>query len=166
MGRRFSFAPSDRKMNPCTPPFFAATTDEDLRLRFFAPLKERGHAFVARLTQLDYARAMAFIALDESSGRDARRCAPACRCKPRERRICRSCAIRHQRTRPRLAVDANDHRIRPCRRSDNLEGQVLSENTTMLTMCREFGFDISDDPHDPHTYIVKLSLAAAPKQAD
>jgi acetyltransferase len=49
--------------------FFAGISAEDLRLRFFAPVKQFTHAFIARFTQLDYARAMAFIALDESSGR-------------------------------------------------------------------------------------------------
>ena len=42
-------------------------TLEDLRLRFFAPLKSFSHAFLARLTQLDYAREMAFIAIEEGS---------------------------------------------------------------------------------------------------
>ena len=41
---------------------------EDLRLRFFAPVKDFSHAFIARLTQIDYARAMAFVAIDEASG--------------------------------------------------------------------------------------------------
>ena len=50
------------------PPFFAAVTQQDLRLRFFAPVKEFSHAFIARLTQIDYARAMAFIAIDEATG--------------------------------------------------------------------------------------------------
>src|SRR5262249_45143743 len=49
-------------------PFFANVTEHDLRLRFFAPVKDFGHVFVARFTQLDYARAMAFIAIDEPSG--------------------------------------------------------------------------------------------------
>jgi acetyltransferase len=39
-----------------------------LRLRFFAPMKEFSHEFIARLTQLDYARAMAFVAFDEATG--------------------------------------------------------------------------------------------------
>ena len=43
-------------------------TPEDLRLRFFAPVKEFSHAFIARFTQIDYARAMAFIAIDEATG--------------------------------------------------------------------------------------------------
>ena len=41
---------------------------EDLRLRFFDLIKEFSHPFLARLTQLDYARAMAFVAFDETSG--------------------------------------------------------------------------------------------------
>ena len=53
---------------PLYGPFFARVTPQDLRLRFFAPVKEFSHAFIARLTQIDYARAMAFIALDETSG--------------------------------------------------------------------------------------------------
>ncbi len=41
---------------------------DDLRLRFFDSIKEFPHSFLARLTQIDYARAMAFIAIDEASG--------------------------------------------------------------------------------------------------
>ena len=50
------------------PDFFRQVSADDLRLRFFAPVKDFGHAFVARLTQIDYARAMAFIAISESTG--------------------------------------------------------------------------------------------------
>src|SRR5258707_798806 len=39
----------------------------DLRLRFFDSIKEFSPQFIARLTQLDYARAMAFIAIEEAS---------------------------------------------------------------------------------------------------
>jgi acetyltransferase len=41
-----------------------------------------------------------------------------------------------------------------------IEGQVLSENTTMLAMCRELGFAISSDPQEPDTCRVKLPLGA------
>ena len=44
--------------------FFKRVSDEDLRLRFFAPVREFSHAFLARLTQIDYARAIAFVAID------------------------------------------------------------------------------------------------------
>jgi acetyltransferase len=39
-----------------------------------------------------------------------------------------------------------------------IEGQVLSENTTMLAMCRELGFSISPDPSDPDACVVKLAI--------
>src|SRR4029453_2460124 len=48
--------------------FIKHVTMEDLRLRFLAPMKHFSHEFIARLTQLDYARAMAFVAFDEASG--------------------------------------------------------------------------------------------------
>lgn len=39
----------------------------DLRLRFFGAIKDFSHPFLVSLTQLDYAKAMAFIAFDEAS---------------------------------------------------------------------------------------------------
>ncbi len=42
-----------------------------------------------------------------------------------------------------------------------IEGQVLKENTTMLTMCRELGFSIVSDPHDRGSYLVGLELKPA-----
>jgi acetyltransferase len=41
-----------------------------------------------------------------------------------------------------------------------IEGQVLKENTTMVTMCRELGFAVAGDPHDAGSYLVSLELAA------
>src|SRR5262249_56024657 len=37
---------------------------EDIRLRFFAPMKEMSHTFVARLTQIDYDREMSLVATE------------------------------------------------------------------------------------------------------
>ena len=41
-----------------------------------------------------------------------------------------------------------------------IEGKVLRENTTMVTMCRELGFTVVGDPHDSGSYLVGLELAA------
>ena len=46
-------------------------------------------------------------------------------------------------------------------RSENLkhiEGQALPENTSMLEMCRELGFEISEDPRDRTVKLVRLKL--------
>jgi acetyltransferase len=41
---------------------------------------------------------------------------------------------------------------------DRIEGQVLSENTTMLRMCAELGFHMERDPTDPTITLATLSL--------
>jgi acetyltransferase len=41
-----------------------------------------------------------------------------------------------------------------------LYGSVLAENTGMLKMCRELGFNISHDPEDSTVYLVTLDLAS------
>jgi len=37
-------------------------------------------------------------------------------------------------------------------------GQVLSENSTMMAMCRELGFSVVSDPGDASMCVVKLSI--------
>jgi acetyltransferase len=48
--------------------FMAAESQQDLRWRFFAPVKELDPALLVRLTHIDYESAMAFIALNEKTG--------------------------------------------------------------------------------------------------
>ena len=60
-----------RPIKPDDEPFIrdllVHVSKEDLRLRFFDSIKEFSHSFIAKLIQIDYARAMAFIAFDEAS---------------------------------------------------------------------------------------------------
>ena len=67
-GSRVTVRPMRPEDEPMVDGFFKRVSAEDLRLRFFHAMKEFSHAFIARLTQLDYARAMAFVALDPASG--------------------------------------------------------------------------------------------------
>jgi RimJ/RimL family protein N-acetyltransferase len=43
-----------------------------------------------------------------------------------------------------------------------IHGQVLAENTTMLTMCAELGFTVADDPAEAGVMAVSLDLARLP----
>jgi acetyltransferase len=139
--------------------FFQQVSAEDLRLRFFAPVRDFSHAFLARLIQIDYARAIAFVAIDAVTG--------------------------EMMGAVRLHADANHEsgEYAILMRSDlkglglgwelmclmiewakaeglqTVEGQVLRENTTMLDMCRRLGFEIRNDPHDADIKIVKLPIA-------
>ncbi|TAJ29238.1 MAG: GNAT family N-acetyltransferase, partial [Reyranella sp.] len=46
--------------------FTRRLTPEDVRMRFFGPIREMSHEMAARLTQIDYDREMAFLLLDGS----------------------------------------------------------------------------------------------------
>jgi acetyltransferase len=39
-----------------------------------------------------------------------------------------------------------------------IDGDVLSENTVMLAMCRDLGFEIANDPVEHDVYHVRLML--------
>jgi len=51
------------------PDFLAAVTAEDMRLRFLAPMRALRRELIGQLTQLDPARAAAFVALDDATGK-------------------------------------------------------------------------------------------------
>jgi acetyltransferase len=43
----------------------------------------------------------------------------------------------------------------------SLFGEVANENTTMLAVCRELGFDVTNNPREPGISSVSLNLAPA-----
>ena len=49
---------------PLITAFGARLSADDMRLRFFGPLREISHEMAARLTQIDYDREMAFLLFD------------------------------------------------------------------------------------------------------
>ena len=138
--------------------FLEKVTSEDLRLRFFAPVKDFSHPFLARLTQLDYARAMAFAALDVTTGEllgVVRLHADANHEKAEY-----AVMVRSDLKGRGLGWTLMELMIRYARSEGlrNVEGQVLQENIMMLRMCRELGFRIADDPTDGTVKIVSLQL--------
>ncbi|KLK91539.1 GCN5 family acetyltransferase [Microvirga vignae] len=140
--------------------FFEKITPEDLRLRFFAPVRDFSHTFLARLTQLDYARAIAFVAFDEETGgmMGAVRVHADANHETGEYGILLRSDLKGLGlgwTLMRLMIEwAKVEGLH------EVEGQVLRENSTMLDMCRNLGFSIKIDPDDPELRIVKLPIAA------
>ncbi len=138
--------------------FFARVTPDDLRLRFFAPVKDISHIFIARLTQLDYARAMALIAIEESSGRmlgGVRLHADANGDIAEYAILVRSDLKGHGIGWMLMRLIIEYARAEGLRR---IEGQVLRENTTMLAMCKQLGFRVVPDPNDVAVLDVSLDL--------
>lgn len=138
-------------------PFFAAVTKNDVRLRFFAPVKEFDHAFLVRLTHIDYGRAMVFIALDDSSGRmlGVVRLHANANTDTAEYAILVRSDLKGRGLGWLLMQMIIDYAR--AEGVQTIEGQVLRENTTMLAMCKELGFDIIADPNDVAICIAKLT---------
>jgi acetyltransferase len=143
---------------PLYGPFFARVTEADLRLRFFAPIKEFGHDFVARFTQIDYARAMAFIAVDEGSGEMLG--VVRLHANPNNDSAEYAVLVRSDLKGRGLGWLLMQKMIDYARAEGlrGIEGQVLSDNVTMLAMCRELGFGVRPDPTSPGIDIVTLRL--------
>lgn len=143
------------------PDLFKAISGEDLRLRFFAPIRQYNETFVSKLVAIDYDKAIAFAALDERTGQLLG--------------VVRLHFEDHERG--EYAVVVRSHlkghglgwllmqRMIEYARAEGLKevfGQVLSENVTMLAMCAELGFHIADDPESPGVKLVTLDLQERP----
>jgi len=151
-----------RPMRPDDEPavikFLGRVWAEDLRLRFFHAVKEFSHPFVARLTQLDYARAMAFVALDTVTGEImvVARLHSDSRYETAEYAILVRSDLKGNGLGWALMQLLIEYGT-----AEGLKflcGQVLTENTTMLAMCRELGFSVKSDPNDAGTALVSLNL--------
>ena len=138
--------------------FFESLSPEDVRLRFFASLRSLSPRQLARFTQIDYARAMAFVAIDQASGEMLG--------------VGRVHMMSHSDTAEYAVLVRSDLKGRGLgwtlmemiieyARADGLqsiEGQVLRENVIMLQMCRELGFRVATDLHDGTIMIVSPDL--------
>ncbi|MEZ5840623.1 MAG: GNAT family N-acetyltransferase [Hyphomicrobiales bacterium] len=140
------------------PAFFERVTPEDLRLRFFAPVRDFSHKFIARLTQIDYSRDMAFLAADEESGEllGVVRLSSEPDRESGEYAILLRSDLKGKGLGWRLMRLLIEYA-----RSEgfsSIHGQVLRENTTMLSMCEGLGFRIRTDPDEPNIAQVTLPL--------
>jgi acetyltransferase len=127
-------------------------------MRFFAPVKEFSHAFIARFTQIDYARAMAFVAIGESSGKllgVVRLHANADYDRGEFAVLVRSDLKGHGLGWLLMQMIIEYARAEGIA---TIEGQVLRENTAMLAMCRELGFQVTADADDAEMCIANLTV--------
>jgi GNAT superfamily N-acetyltransferase len=138
--------------------FIAAESPQDLRWRFFAPVKELAPELIARFTHVDDATAMAFVALDETSG-DMLGVARL-HATPIEDAGEYAVIVRSDLKGQGLGWHLMQMLITHARKSRLrfIQGQVMHDNTTMLDMCAELGFGIHANPDDPSICDVKLAL--------
>jgi len=140
------------------PDFLAKISPGDIRLRFLAPRRNFPDNMLKRLTQLDYERDMAFVALDAGGALAGvvRLCCDPDRAKGEYALLVRSDLQGHGlgwKLLDQIVAYAKAEHI------GRIEGIVLSDNTAMLRMCREFGFSAACDPEEPGTTQVALNTS-------
>ena len=146
------------------PDFLAEITPADLRLRFFAPMREVSPALIDKLVHYDPAHAMAFIAIAESNDRmlgvvrlhdDSSGNAAEFAILLRSHLKGHGLGWLLMKHIIAFAQEKGLHAV---------HGQVLAENTTMLKMCEELGFHVADGS-EPGIKTVRLSLQELPSLA-
>jgi acetyltransferase len=135
----------------------AHMSHEDLRLRFFTPVRGLTHAVAARLSQLDYDRELALLAeLDGRALGVAHFFAD-----PDNLRAEYAIAVRSDWKGRGVGYLLMKRLIDIARQRGigELVGEVLRENKSMLQMCRELDFSIAPEPRDPAVMTVRKRLA-------
>jgi N-acetylglutamate synthase-like GNAT family acetyltransferase len=147
------------------PDFLKEVTAEDLRLRFFAAMREVAPEMIDKLIHYDPEHAMAFIAIEEASGRmlgvvrlhddaDDKNAEFAILVRSRLKgRGLGWLMMKH------MIANAKDKGLK------TVHGQVLAENSTMLLMCSELGFHTTDDAGERGVKLVTLPLDEVPAEA-
>jgi len=144
------------------PDFLAEVNAEDLRLRFFAPMREVSPELIDKLIHYDPKHAMAFIAISEATGRmlGVVRLHDDPEANGGEFAI----LVRSRLKGHGLGWLLMKHMIAYAQEKqlDTVHGQVLAENVTMLQMCTELGFQVGDDISERGVKVVTLILHELP----
>ena len=137
----------------------AALTPEDARLRFFTPLRSLEPKALARLSQIDYDREMAFVLVSLTDPTELL-AAVRLAADPDNREAEFAITVRsslHRRGIGRLLMN----RLIAYARLRGLEaifGDIFAENIAMLALCRQLGFTLSACPGSPSLQRALLRL--------
>jgi len=144
------------------PDFMAAITREDLRLRFFVTIRELTPSIIERLTRFDPKVVMAFAAIDEATGKllGVVRLHNDASGESGEYAVLVRSRMKGHGLGWLLMQRIIDYARTIGLKS--IHGQVLAENTTMLLMCGELGFEIADDPSEHGVKTALLALDRSP----
>ncbi|WGF89424.1 bifunctional acetate--CoA ligase family protein/GNAT family N-acetyltransferase [Marinivivus vitaminiproducens] len=136
---------------PAIEAMIARTTGNDLRLRFFASIASLSSAMIARLTQIDYDREMALVAILPENDTDTIGGVVRISADPDNRRAEYAVLLRSDlkgkglgRALMRLILSYADERG-----IQEVYGEVLRENRAMLALSSELGFTRHRSEEDP-----------------
>ncbi|HUO97339.1 MAG TPA: bifunctional acetate--CoA ligase family protein/GNAT family N-acetyltransferase [Rhizomicrobium sp.] len=137
--------------------FFGKLAPEDVRLRFFSPLRALPTSLLSRLTHIDYDRDMAFVMFDDKNQLvgTAHFSADPNKEKGEYAVIVRSDLKGHgmgTALMNRIVAYAKSYGV------GEIYGDVLEENTMMLSLCRDLHFAIAPVPGSPGMVRASLKL--------
>lgn len=157
-GERIPVRPIKPEDAPALRAMIDRTDSEDIRLRFLHSIRRLPEQLAARLTQIDYDREMAFIALDPDDG--AMIGVVRLAADPDGQKAEFGVLVRSDRKGAGLGYALMVHLIDYARDQGigSLYGDVLAENTRMLRICRDLGFSIKTSAEDPMLDLVELDL--------
>lgn len=162
-GRTFQCRPILPEDEPLVHEMFAHMTPEDVRLRFFAPMKKLSHQAAARLTQIDYDREMGLVAvaIDPESGEKRMFGVVRIAADPDNVRAEYAVMVRSDMKGQGLGYLLMRRIIEYAKSRGLTEvyGEVLRENTNMLAMCRSLGFVRRENLDEPGVVEVRIDLA-------
>ena len=160
-GQNFTIRPIRPEDAQAHGAFFSRLTPEDIRYRFFSAVRELSPEQMARMTQVDYEREMAFIAT--RTGADGQ-----------EETVGVSRLVRDAPEHGEFAVIVQPDtkgaglaghlmtRLLDWGRSQGMKevvGQVLSDNRPMLGFIRKLGFTIHPVPGEPDLVEAKFDMS-------
>jgi acetyltransferase len=160
-GRRLLLRPILPEDEPALQEAFSRLTPEEVRLRFFVPMKTFSHMIAARFTQIDYDREMVLILTERGiPGKKEIFGVVQISADPDGERAEYAILVRGDVTGMGLGVFLM-RRIIDYAKSRGMKeifGDVLVENTTMLKLCGMLGFESFGVPDDPGLVRVTLTL--------
>ncbi|HRX69875.1 MAG: bifunctional acetate--CoA ligase family protein/GNAT family N-acetyltransferase [Candidatus Competibacteraceae bacterium] len=146
---------------PALQALVARASPEDLRRRFFQPIRELSHEMAATLTQIDYHREMALVAVGPGlPGKAEIHGIVNLSTDPNQDRAEYSIIV----DRIMIGLGLGNRLMRRiisyarARGISEIYGEVLQENKPMLQLNRALGFAIRSDPDDPGLKHVILKL--------
>jgi len=160
-GRQLLVRPVLPEDEPAFQETFAQLTPEEVRLRFFAPIRTLSHMAAARFTQLDYDREMALILADPGRpGTSQIYGVASIAADPDNEKAEYAIIIRGDMTGLGLGIFLMRRIIDYARRRGlgEIWGDVLRDNKTMLKMCKILGFRQEPVPEDATLVRVVLDL--------
>lgn len=139
--------------------FFGRLSPTDVRYRFFSALRELSAEQVARMTQVDYDREMAFVAVDERSGETV-----GVSRLVREPYTDRGefAVVVEARMKGRGLATKLMRKLLDWGAGQGMTevvGQVLADNQPMLAFVRRLGFEVRRVPEEPEVMEARLELA-------